>query len=59
MGWFENFDGLGSFSDIKPISRRVLNAQGVSVADVDGDGDLDVPHLLSIEYFNRILQLST
>lgn len=37
--WFENIDGLGSFSAAKIIG--ILPVQAVRAADLDGDGDQD------------------
>ena len=40
--WYENLDGQGSFSYAKIIGTNVMDAYEVKVADLDGDGDLDV-----------------
>ncbi len=40
--WFENLDGLGSFSTKKIISREVQSPRSVIAADIDNDGDMDV-----------------
>jgi hypothetical protein len=40
--WFENIDGLGSFDNEKIINDTLLGARDTSVADIDGDGDLDI-----------------
>ncbi|MEM0517809.1 T9SS type A sorting domain-containing protein [Aequorivita flava] len=40
--WFENFDGLGSFSTKKIISREVQSPRSVIAADIDNDSDMDV-----------------
>jgi hypothetical protein len=40
--WFENIDGLGSFDNEKIINDTLLTATGTTVADIDGDGDLDI-----------------
>lgn len=40
--WFENLDGLGTFSEKKTISTEVQLAQSVIAADIDNDGDMDV-----------------
>jgi uncharacterized repeat protein (TIGR01451 family) len=40
--WFENLDGLGSFSSSKLISPNHDGPVGIFAADLDGDGDLDV-----------------
>lgn len=38
--WFENLDGLGSFSQEKLISNN--SGSSVSAADMDEDGDIDI-----------------
>jgi len=48
VAWYENTDGKGAFSTQKTISTQTGNS--VCVADVDGDGDMDV---LSTSNFNR------
>lgn len=40
--WFENLDGLGSFSTKKTISTEVQSPRSVIAADIDNDGDMDV-----------------
>lgn len=40
--WFENLDGLGSFSEKKIISTEVQSPRSVMAADIDNDGDKDV-----------------
>ncbi len=40
--WFENLDGLGSFSAKKIISTEVQSPRSVIAADIDNDGDMDV-----------------
>ncbi|WP_410006680.1 T9SS type A sorting domain-containing protein [Aequorivita nionensis] len=40
--WFENLDGLGSFSTKKIISTEVQSPRSVIAADIDNDGDMDV-----------------
>jgi len=42
IAWYENTDGLGSFSSQKIISTNTASAISVYAADIDGDGDLDV-----------------
>lgn len=42
VAWYENVDGLGSFSAPIVITTAALGAFDVRSADVDGDGDLDV-----------------
>lgn len=40
--WYENLDGLGTFSGDNFISINTFGADEISVADIDGDGNLDV-----------------
>jgi hypothetical protein len=40
--WFENMDGRGTFGDQRVITTAANGPRSVDVADVDGDGDLDV-----------------
>ncbi len=42
IAWYENRDGLGTFSTQKIISTEADLAIAVHVVDLDGDGDLDV-----------------
>ncbi|GAB5400640.1 MAG: hypothetical protein Aureis2KO_22250 [Aureisphaera sp.] len=42
IGWFENFDGLGSFGAVKIITTEVDGPLHIYAADIDMDGDLDV-----------------
>ncbi|MEC3906155.1 T9SS type A sorting domain-containing protein [Tamlana sp. 2201CG12-4] len=42
MAWFENTNGLGSFSSPQYISTGLNNAPIISPADLDGDGDIDI-----------------
>jgi len=46
VSWFENTDGLGSFAPPVMLLDNVLgfslNTQAFDIADVDGDGNLDV-----------------
>ena len=39
--WYKN-DGHGNFGEVNQVSTTAFNAQGVTVADIDGDGDLDL-----------------
>lgn len=40
--WYENVDGLGAFSNANIITTNADGIAGVDIADMDGDGDLDV-----------------
>nr|WP_281170774.1 T9SS type A sorting domain-containing protein [Aequorivita capsosiphonis] len=40
--WFENIDGVGTFSTEKVISTLTDNPRSVYAADIDNDGDNDV-----------------
>lgn len=42
IGWFENLNGQGSFSDLQIISTAVDQPFQVFLADIDMDNDLDV-----------------
>lgn len=42
VGWFKNLNGQGDFGPKQVITADVQRPQGVSAADLDGDGDLDV-----------------
>jgi len=44
VGWFRNIGGstANMFGPMNVITRTAISAQGVSVADIDNDGDLDV-----------------
>ena len=42
ISWFENLDGLGTFSGVNIIAGSALAVNEVFGADLDGDGDLDV-----------------
>ncbi|MCA9216769.1 MAG: VCBS repeat-containing protein [Planctomycetales bacterium] len=39
--WLENTDGAGTFSEVKFVSEDTVQASGLSIADLDGDGDMD------------------
>ena len=40
--WYENLDGQGSFSSANIITTNANGIISVDIADMDGDGDLDV-----------------
>ena len=40
LGWYENIDGLGSFSSIQTISNE--NFDDLDINDFDGDSNLDI-----------------
>ncbi|KAA3625410.1 MAG: T9SS C-terminal target domain-containing protein [Flavobacterium sp.] len=42
IAWYENQDGLGSFSAPIIITSSAATAKAVYIADIDGDGDPDV-----------------
>jgi len=42
VGWFKNINGQGDFGPKQVITADVQRPQGISAADIDGDGDLDV-----------------
>ena len=42
IAWYENTDGLGTFGAQQVISTSANDAYNVHLADVDGDGDIDV-----------------
>lgn len=42
LAWFENLDGAGTFGPPIPISTLTNQRPKVVLADIDGDGDLDV-----------------
>ena len=42
VSWYENTDGLGTFSEQKVISAEIAGGDSVFAADLDSDGDLDV-----------------
>ena len=42
IAWYENIDGEGSYGEQQVITAEVHRHTSVHVADVDGDGDLDV-----------------
>ncbi len=42
VAWFDNLDGLGSFSSINVIGNSLNGTRYLNTADFDNDGDLDV-----------------
>ncbi|MTE25422.1 T9SS type A sorting domain-containing protein [Winogradskyella ouciana] len=40
--WYENLDGQGNFGDEQIISDSISSLVSLEVADLDGDGDLDI-----------------
>ena len=42
IAWYENVGGQGNFSGMNIISTIAETAIGMDVADIDGDGDIDV-----------------
>ena len=42
IAWYENTDGQGSFGEQQIISTNADETYSVYVADIDGDGDIDV-----------------
>ena len=52
IGWYENTDGLGTFSSHKNIAIETDKVNIVLVVDFDGDGDMDV--VASFRRYNKI-----
>jgi len=42
IAWYENTDGAGTFGSQQLITTGAIGAAGVSSADIDNDGDVDV-----------------
>jgi len=42
IAWYENLDGQGNFGSQQVLTINSLSARDVYVADLDGDGDMDV-----------------
>ncbi|QHI35954.1 hypothetical protein IMCC3317_13020 [Kordia antarctica] len=42
IAWYENTDGLGTFSSEKIISSQANSIRSIDIKDIDGDGDLDI-----------------
>ena len=47
ISWYENMDGLGSFSTEKVVSNHTPTVRLLQCADIDMDGDLDVVAAIS------------
>jgi len=47
--WYENLDGLGTFSAALIIDAGATHAEQAIAADIDGDNDMDVVLALSVE----------
>ena len=52
--WFKNMDGQGNFSSERLISLAA-NANCVTTADIDGDGDMDVLSASDDRYDNKYI----
>ncbi len=52
ISWYENTDGLGTFSTEKIITNTADGASGVFGIDMDNDGDIDV---LSASYLDHTI----
>ena len=48
IAWYRNLDGLGDFGTQQIISTNASHVTSIDIADLDGDGDLDI---LSTEHF--------
>lgn len=48
--WFENLDGHGNFSGPKVIVSNMDYPLDITVADIDGDGDLDIVAVSSFDH---------
>lgn len=42
VAWYKNTDGEGAFEVGRDVSTTSDGAQNVAVADIDGDGNLDI-----------------
>ena len=42
LSWFENLDGAGTFGDIQVLGQSTFFVWSAAIADLDGDGDLDL-----------------
>jgi hypothetical protein len=52
IAWYENTDGNGSFGALQTISSSANSAEDVEVADIDGDGAVDL--LSASDFDNKI-----
>jgi hypothetical protein len=50
--WYENLDGAGSFGPPREIGNGYLHPLSLEVADLDGDGDLDV--LVASDWYDTV-----
>jgi len=61
--WFENEDGNASFDDPIAVTSQILTPVDLDVADIDGDGDLDIVSLSTgdrkIAWFENLDGLGT
>ncbi len=42
LSWYENLDGLGTFSPIQILAGNALTKSAIFTEDIDGDGDKDL-----------------
>ena len=42
VAWYENLNGLGNFGEQQIITKDAFYLLAINVADIDGDGDMDV-----------------
>ena len=52
IAWYENLDGIGSFSEQQIITTNAPHAISVYATDIDSDGDMDV---LSASWYNGVI----
>ena len=55
IAWLENTDGSGTFGPQQPVASTGQRGQSVVLADLDGDGDLD---LVSASYYGSYDELA-
>ena len=53
--WYRNTDGNGTFSDKLTISTTAIGVEGMSVADIDGDNDMDVIYAGKTDEEGRVM----